>query len=214
MQAARGASLNSSDPADQDQSDHDRAASDRTGRRTRPRVLFAIVALAAYAVDLGSKEWALAVLPDGDIPVLGDILTLHLTFNPGAAFSTGTDFTIVFTCLAIAAVLVVLWLSRRTGTTGWALALGLLLGGVAGNLTDRIFREPEPFHGHVVDFLMLPNWPVFNVADMCINVAAALIIWQTFRGIALDGTRESDATSDATSDTTSDSTSDTSETEA
>ena len=137
------------------------------------------------------KQWALASLADGDIPVLGDWFTFHLTFNPGAAFSTGTGFTLVFTCLAMVAVGVVLWLSRRLASTGWALALGLLLGGVSGNLTDRIFREPERFHGHVVDFLMLPHWPVFNVADMCINVAAGLIILQTFRGIALDGSRES-----------------------
>ena len=155
------------------------------------RLLFAAVALAAYAADLASKEWALRTLADGDVPVLGDWLTLHLTFNPGAAFSTGTEFTIVFTFLAIVAVAVVLWLSRRLGSRLWACALGILLGGVAGNLTDRLFRDPEPLRGHVVDFLMLPNWPVFNVADMCINVAAGLIILQTFRGVALDGTRES-----------------------
>jgi signal peptidase II len=180
MQAARGASLNPSDTADQTSA----------RRRLDARLLFAGVALAAYAVDLGSKQWAMAELADGDIPVLGDWFTLHLTFNPGAAFSTGTGFTLVFTCLAMVAVVVVLWLSRRIASTGWALALGFLLGGVAGNLTDRIVRDPEPFHGHVVDFLMLPRWPVFNVADVCINVAAGLIILQTFRGIALDGTRE------------------------
>jgi len=191
MQAARGASLKSSDPADQ-----------ATARRRRvdARLLFAAVAVTAYAVDLGTKEWALSALADGDIPVLGDWLTFHLTFNPGAAFSTGTDFTIVFTCLAMVAVVVVLWISRRIATTGWALALGFLLGGVAGNLTDRILRDPEPFHGHVVDFLMLPKWPVFNVADVCINVAAGLIILQTFRGIGLDGSRESDAKADANAD--------------
>jgi signal peptidase II len=181
MQAARGASLNSSD-----QDDHVPAP-----RRLDARLLFAAVALVAYAIDLGSKQWALAALADGDIPVFGDWFTFHLTFNPGAAFSTGTGFTIVFTALAMVAVVVVLWLSRRIASTGWALALGLLLGGVAGNLTDRIFREPDPFHGHVVDFLMLPNWPVFNIADICINIAAGLIILQTFRGVALDGTRES-----------------------
>ena len=181
MQAARGASLSSSDPVQVE----------RPRPRGRVRLLFAAVALAAYATDLATKEWALRTLADGDVPVLGDWLTLHLTFNPGAAFSTGTEFTIVFTCLAIVAVAVVLWLSRRLGSRLWACALGILLGGVAGNLTDRLFRDPEPLRGHVVDFLMLPNWPVFNVADMCINVAAGLIILQTFRGIALDGTRES-----------------------
>jgi signal peptidase II len=183
MQAARGASLNPSDQADQAPS----------RRRINARLLFAAMAVLAYGIDLGTKQWALAELADGDIPVIGDLLTLHLTFNPGAAFSTGTDFTIVFTCLAMLAVVVVLWLSRRLGSTGWAIGLGVLLGGVAGNLTDRIVRDPEPFHGHVVDFLMLPNWPVFNVADMCINVAAGVIILQTFRGVRIDGTRESDA---------------------
>ncbi|HSU03049.1 MAG TPA: signal peptidase II [Nocardioides sp.] len=182
MQAARGASLNSSD-----QDAHVPAR-----RRVDARLVFAAVALVAYSLDLGTKQWALTALADGDIAVLGDWFVLHLTFNPGAAFSTGTDFTIVFTGLAMVAVVVVLWLSRRLGSPVWALSLGLLLGGVGGNLTDRIVREPEPFHGHVVDFLMLPNWPVFNIADICINVAAGLIILQTFRGVALDGTRETD----------------------
>jgi signal peptidase II len=191
MQAARGASLNPSDQADHEPS----------RPRHRARLVFAVVAVVAYALDLGSKQWALAALADGDVSVVGDLLTLHLTFNPGAAFSTGTDFTIVFTCLAMVAVVVVLWLSRRLGSTGWAVALGILLGGVAGNLTDRIVRDPEPFHGHVVDFLMLPNWPVFNVADMCINLAAGLIIVQSFRGVALDGSRDHDR-SDTTPDLT------------
>ena len=184
MQAARGASLNHSDQADQVQA----------RRHPRARILFAAVALVAYAADLGSKQWALSSLADGDIGVLGDWFVFHLTFNPGAAFSTGTSFTVVFTALAMVAVVVVLWLSRRLASTGWALALGLLLGGVGGNLTDRLFRAPEPFHGHVVDFLMLPRWPVFNVTDVCINVAAGLIILQTFRGVALNGSR--DATSE------------------
>ena len=87
MQAARGASLNLSD-----QADHEPAR-----RRLDARLVLAAIAVVAYAVDLGSKQWALASLADGDVPVLGDWLTLHLTFNPGAAFSTGTDFTIVFT---------------------------------------------------------------------------------------------------------------------
>jgi signal peptidase II len=191
MQAARGASLNLSDQADHE----------TTRRRLDARLVFAAIAALAYAVDLGSKEWALASLADGDVPVLGDWFTLHLTFNPGAAFSTGTDFTIVFTCLAAIAVVVVLWLSRRVRSTGWAIALGLLLGGVAGNLTDRVVRQPEPFHGHVVDFLMLPNWPVFNIADICINVAAGLIILQTFRGVALDGSRDADHQPDSPSTT-------------
>ena len=74
-----------------------------------------------------------------------------------------------------------LWLSRRVRNFGWAIAFGLLLAGISGNLTDRLFRSPGVLRGHVVDFLMLPHWPIFNVADMCINVAAALILVQAFR---------------------------------
>lgn len=182
MQAARGASLNSSDPV-----------VTRPTPKPGVRVLFVVLAVVLYALDLGTKEWALRALRDGDIAVFGDWFVLHLTFNPGAAFSTGTEFTIVFTFLAIAAVLVILWLSRRLGSTLWTIAMGVLLGGVAGNLTDRIFRDPEPLRGHVVDFLMLPNWPVFNIADICINLGAGLIILQTLRGVRLDGSRETDA---------------------
>ena len=82
-----------------------------------------------------------------------------------------------------------LYVGRRLGSA----RLGgrrsaLLLAGIAGNLTDRLLREPGPLRGHVVDFLMLPNWPVFNVADICINVGAGLILLQAFRGIGIDGT--------------------------
>jgi signal peptidase II len=181
MQAARGTSL--SDATDSHPPRPQRS-------RARLAALFAGTALAAYALDLGSKLLAVARLSDRpDVPVLGDLLVLHLTRNPGAAFSTGTEYTVVLSCVAIAAVLVVLYLSRRVGTVSWAVALGLLLAGVAGNLTDRLFRAPGPMRGHVIDFLMLPNWPVFNVADMCIDTAAALILIQAFRGIRIDGRR-------------------------
>jgi signal peptidase II len=160
--------------------------------------LFAAVALAAYALDLGSKLLAVARLSDGpDVKVVGDLLVLHLTRNPGAAFSTGTQYTVVLSCLAMVAVLVVVHLSRRLGSTLWAVALGLLLAGVAGNLTDRLFRSPGPLRGHVIDFLMLPHWPVFNVADMCINVAAVLILVQASRGIRINGAPTSDRTGEA-----------------
>ena len=74
----------------------------------------------------------------------------------------------------------------------WAIALGLLLGGALGNVTDRIFRDPAPFRGHVVDFIELPHWPVFNVADTAICVAAALFVLLSVRGIHLDGRRDGD----------------------
>jgi signal peptidase II len=150
--------------------------------------VLALCALAAYAIDVSTKSLALHHLADrGPIEVLGPVLRLTLVRNPGAAFSTGTQFTVALTVLAMCAVVVVLVLARRVGTTGWAVALGLLLGGVSGNLTDRMLRDPGPLRGHVVDFLQLPHWPVFNVADICINLAAALIIVLSWRGVPLRG---------------------------
>jgi len=153
-------------------------------------VVFGLVALAAYAVDVISKVVAVDRLTGRpDVEVLGDLLVLHLVRNPGAAF-TGTAYTELFTVLAIVAVGAILWFVRRVGSAVWAVALGLLLAGVAGNLTDRLVREPGPLSGHVIDFFMLPHWPVFNVADVCITAAAALIVLQAYRGVRLDGRRE------------------------
>lgn len=185
MQAARGASLT----GDANEPDDIQATRPR-GSRTRYLALFAAVALVAYTVDVVSKVLAVEHLTDRpDVELVGDFFVLHLVRNPGAAFSTGTGYTAVFTCLAIVAVLVILYLVRRIGSAGWAVALGLLLAGVSGNLTDRMLREPGPLRGHVIDMFMLPNWPVFNVADICINAAAVLILIQVYRGIRIDGTR-------------------------
>ena len=185
MQAARGASLT----GDANESDDSQATRPR-GSRIRYVALFAAVALAAYAVDVVSKVLAVEHLTDRpDVELVGDFFVLHLVRNPGAAFSTGTGFTAVFSCLAIAAVLVILYLARRLGSAGWAVAFGLLLAGVSGNLTDRLLRGPGPLRGHVIDFFMLPHWPVFNVADICINAAAVLILIQVYRGIRIDGSR-------------------------
>jgi signal peptidase II len=184
MQAARGASLKPSDPAQSPVS---------TDHRKRHLSLFALVAVLGYAVDLGTKQLALNHLDSAaPVQVVGDAFTLFLTFNSGAAFSLGTSYTLVLSWIAVLAATTTLWFARRLGSTGWALALGFLLAGIIGNLTDRVFREPGPMRGHVVDFLRFPSFPVFNVADVCINIAAGLIILQTIRGIRLDGTRERD----------------------
>jgi signal peptidase II len=182
MQAARGASLTG---------DHEVDPPVRPrGSRRRLLLVFGLVAVTMYAVDVVSKIIAVERLTDSpDVRIIGDFLVLHLVRNPGAAFSTGTAYTEVFTCLAIAAVVVICYLARRIGSLGWAFALGFLLAGVAGNLTDRLVREPAPLRGHVIDFFMLPHWPVFNVADICIDIAAGLILIQVFRGVRLDGTR-------------------------
>jgi signal peptidase II len=173
MQAARGASLT------RDEASH--PARSRLG-------LVASIAVLAWLVDLVSKVVAEHQLADrGPVEVLGSLLRLHLTHNAGAAFSTGTSLTPVIAVFALVAFVVVAVLATRVGTTGWAWAIGLLLAGIAGNLTDRIFRDPGPLRGHVIDFLELPHWPIFNVADVCINVAAALIVVQSIRAVPLRG---------------------------
>ena len=128
-----------------------------------------------WIIDYSTKVWALNNLSQVEpIKVIGSILQLRLVFNPGAAFSFGTSFTFIFTILALIAVGVIAYYSIKIAHKWWAAVLGLALGGVLGNLTDRIFREPSIFNGHVIDWIELPNFPVFNVADMAI-VAAALV---------------------------------------
>lgn len=169
-------------------------ATDSAPRRpgaTSARLLAAAVAVLGLGLDQTTKALAADRLAGrGDVPVVGRLLQLHLTRNAGAAFSTGTSFTLLLSCLAVVAAVVVVALVLRTRSQAWAVALGLLLAGVTGNLADRVFRAPGPLRGHVVDFLMLPHWPVFNVADTCITLAAALIVLQAARGVRLDGGRE------------------------
>jgi signal peptidase II len=149
-----------------------------------------LVAITAYVVDLVTKSLAVAHLTaQRPVDVVDGLLRLDLVRNPGAAFSTGTSYTILLTVIALIAAGVVIRFGRRLGDRTWAVALGLLLAGVCGNLTDRIFREPGVMRGHVVDFLELPHWPVFNVADMLIDAAVVLIIVQTWRGIRITGAR-------------------------
>ena len=122
--------------------------------------------------------------------VVGDLLQLTLARNPGAAFSTGTGYTQVFSVIAIVATVVVVWFGVRARSPFWAFGLGLLLGRRRRQPDrPRSSARPGPLRGHVVDFLMLPHWPVFNVADICINVAAVVIVVQALRGARLDGTR-------------------------
>ena len=195
MQAARGASLTSSDstePAATDPAARDAQAGARHRAHRRALGVFVLVAVLGYTLDLITKALAVAHLTGRPaVSVVGDLLTFYLARNPGAAFSTGTSYTVLLTFVAFGAGIVTLWFARRVVSTGWALGLGFLMAGVLGNLTDRLFREPGPFRGHVVDFIQLPHWPIFNVADMCINIAAAVIILQAVRGVSIDGTRHS-----------------------
>jgi signal peptidase II len=130
-----------------------------------------------WLIDYSTKVWALNNISQVEpIKIIGSILQLRLVFNPGAAFSFGTSFTVIFTILALLAVAVIAYYAVKIADRWWSVVLGVALGGVLGNLTDRIFREPSIFNGHVIDWIELPRFPVFNVADMAIVGAALLSV--------------------------------------
>ncbi|MFT4164520.1 MAG: signal peptidase II [Microlunatus sp.] len=143
------------------------------------RRVFVLVGLVGVLLDQLVKVLAVRNLDPQDPPVLlGGLVTLRLIRNPGAAFSLGENFTIVFALLAVAVLVFILArLAPRIDHPGWAVALGLLVAGVAGNLLDRLVREPGFLYGHVVDFIQLPHFAIFNIADMCITSAAVLIMF-------------------------------------
>ena len=176
VQAARGASL-TPDPG-------------RVRTSGAALGLFGVIAVSVWILDQVTKAAAVAWLDYGEsVTVVPHVFWLTVTRNAGAAFSTGTGFTLVLSLVAVAVVVTVLRLASQLRDRGWALGLGLMLGGALGNLTDRVFREPSFMRGQVVDFLHLTHWPVFNVADIALTFAAVTIIWRTWRGVSLDGSR-------------------------
>ncbi len=197
MQAARGASL----------TDGATGASEGTAvddARPRPRrmLLLALVAAVALVADLVTKVVVVATLQDGPpVKILGGLFYFVHTRNTGAAFSLASGFTVVLTLIAVGVVVFIARMSRKLYSTGWAVALGLVMGGAAGNLIDRLFRAPGPFRGGVVDFISLldpiaPPFPVFNVADSCLVVGVCLAVLLELRGIRIDGRRVKNADSD------------------
>jgi signal peptidase II len=157
------------------------------GRRVLVLALLATGGV-VLVLDQLAKAWAVRTLGDGSsIEVVGELVQLRLFRNPGAAFSFATGTTWIFTLIATAASIAIVRASRHLGSPLWALALGLLLGGALGNLTDRLFREPGFPQGHVVDFIDLPRLFVFNIADASITCAAALIALLSWRGVRVDG---------------------------
>ncbi|QNF95774.1 signal peptidase II [Janibacter sp. YB324] len=151
---------------------------------------YVIAAVVTLVLDQATKVWALGALTDGRVvPLVGDLLSLRLIRNSGAAFSIGDDMTWVMTLVAVGVTLAILWAALRVGSGRWALSLGLLLGGSLGNLYDRFFRDPAPLHGHVVDFIDYGGLFVGNIADIAIVGGAAVLVWLTFANIGLDGSR-------------------------
>ena len=183
MQAASGASL--TDPADPPES---------AVRRPRRLGLLLVVAAVVLAADAIPKAVAVAeVTGRAAVGLLDGLLHLALVRNAGAAFGLGGGATVLFTLVAVAVVVVIARTAPRLRSLPWAVTLGLLLGGAAGNLADRLLRDPGPLRGRVIDWIQLPHWPVFNLADAAIVSGGVLAVLLSGKGIGVDGTRSRDA---------------------
>ena len=147
-----------------------------------PRLLLASIAGVALAADQITKAIALGALDDGrSRPVIDGVLHWTLQRNPGAAFGIFQRAPVLFTVLAIGIVIFILAIAPRVKDVLNAVALGLVLGGALGNLTDRLFRPPGPFRGRVIDFIDFRIWPTFNLADVAVVVGAGLLAIASFR---------------------------------
>ncbi|MFI7549859.1 signal peptidase II [Micromonospora sediminimaris] len=170
-----------------------------SGTATRPRrravTILLSLAVFALAVDLLTKHLSLQELSDREpVRLLGGALYLSLTRNSGAAWSLGKDYTFIFPIIAIGVLGWIAWMARTLRSAPWAVALGLVVGGVTGNLLDRIFRAPGWFVGHVVDMFSVFDpygrvFPIFNVADSALVCGVLLAVALEFTGRQRDGTR-------------------------
>jgi signal peptidase II len=163
---------------------------------TRRTWLFFATALVALCADLISKIVVVATIQPADpgVRLLGGAVYLVHARNSGAAFSVATGATVVLTAISIVVIAVMIRVARRLTSSGWAVALGLVLGGAMGNLVDRLFRAPSPGKGHVVDWIsVLANdghvWPIFNLADSAIMTGAALAVLLSLRGVEFSSGR-------------------------
>ncbi|MER7131778.1 signal peptidase II [Streptosporangium saharense] len=187
LQAAGGAALTGETTAEGPGGDP------RRSPRRRRVALLAALAVVVYGLDLATKTAVLRTLEGKDpLVLIPGLLQFRVIFNAGAAFSIGTGMTIVFTIIAASVVVAILRTARKLRSLPWAITLGLMLGGALGNLTDRLFRAPGGFQGHVVDFVEVfpSHFPVFNVADSAIVCGGILAVYLAWRGYQLDGTRD------------------------
>lgn len=160
--------------------------------RAGPAVMLGIAAVVVI-IDQIAKVLAVAGLENGrPIELVGDTVRLVLLRNPGAAFSMGTEFTVVLSVVATLVVAGLIWFSRRVHSRWWAWGLGLILGGAAGNLVDRYLRAPGILQGHVVDYVSVGWWPVFNVADSCLVAGVIVVAVAVLRNLDFDGSRVMD----------------------
>lgn len=161
--------------------------------RTSVRVFItlALVAIAVYGCDQLTKFLIVSNLREGEqVDVLGVVLQFHFVKNSGAAFSFASGTTWIFSIVATAVTVFIVWYARRIHSVPWAVLFGMLLGGTTGNLTDRLVREPGFGVGHVVDFIQVWGFPaIFNIADSFIVASMGLFIILSLRGVRLDGSR-------------------------
>jgi signal peptidase II len=157
----------------------------------RALVALVLVALVVYGFDQLTKYLIVKNLVEGSqVDAIGQLLQFHFVKNSGAAFSIASGSTWIFSIAASAVTVFIVLFARRIRSLGWAILFGMLLGGTAGNLTDRLFREPGFGVGHVVDFIQVYGFPaIFNIADSFIVASMGLFIILTLRGINLDGRR-------------------------
>jgi signal peptidase II len=134
-------------------------------------------------LDYATKVWAVKFLTDSDIKVIGNLIKFSLTFNKGAAFSLATSKTIFLSSFAICVGAAIIYFGRKTESSKWAVALGLVLGGICGNLADRIFRAPGGLQGAVVDWIKFAHWPTFNIADSSVVLGGACLLYLQMRKI-------------------------------
>jgi signal peptidase II len=167
-----------------------------TGQRPKGKrriVVLLLVAVIAYLLDLTSKMIVVEKLEHhASVEIIPGLLKFEAVRNPGAAFGVGEAFTVIFTVIAATVIVVIARIARKLYSLPWAVALGLLLGGALGNLTDRIFRSPGVFKGAVVDFIAPAHFAVFNLADSAIVCGGILIVILSFRGLDPDGTVHKD----------------------
>jgi signal peptidase II len=145
---------------------------------------FLTTAWVLVTLDQLAKYLVIETLTPGrSVSILGDVLKFVLVYNDSAAFSIGFGITWIFTILSTAAAFAIIWFAKRLETIGWAVTGGLALGGVVGNLIDRLIRQPGFGQGHVVDFISIPfNFPIFNIADMAIVAVAIVVVIRIMRG--------------------------------
>ena len=155
---------------------------------TRCVLVLAGTALLGIGLDQATKAIMVATL-EGKPPVhlIGQVLTIYVSRNSGAAFSFAPTATALFTCMAVAVAVLIVIKAPRLRSAGWAAARGLLLAGAGGNLWDRLLRAPGVGRGAVVDFISLQHFADFNVADSCLTCGAVLAVLLSLRGIPMTG---------------------------